>query len=259
MIKIDALTVQFGGIKPLDSLEAQFSAPICGLIGPNGAGKTTLLNVLSGFIPSDERIVTCEDAAELRLRQVHVISLESKPANVEGRGQITIRDLVRNALRMRPDRIIVGEVRGGEALDMLQAMNTGHDGSMSTVHANNPRDVINRLETLVLLAGTELPSRAIRGQISSAVNLIVQTERLRGGSRKIVSVAEVLGMVEGEIATQEVFAYRQIAVTPDGRAVGYHTATGVASNFASHFRANGIDFPQAMFTATPEPPAEQLY
>ena len=227
--------------------------------GGTGSGKTTLLNVLSGFIPSDERIVTCEDAAELRLRQVHVISLESKPANVEGRGQIAIRDLVRNALRMRPDRIIVGEVRGGEALDMLQAMNTGHDGSMSTVHANNPRDVINRLETLVLLAGTELPSRAIRGQIASAINLIVQTERLRGGSRKIVSVAEVLGMVEGEIATQELFTYKQVAVTPEGRAVGYHTATGVPSNFDRHFRADGIEFPESMFTATPEPPTEQLY
>ena len=227
--------------------------------GGTGSGKTTLLNVLSGFIPSDERIVTCEDAAELRLRQVHVISLESKPANVEGRGQISIRDLVRNALRMRPDRIIVGEVRGGEALDMLQAMNTGHDGSMSTVHANNPRDVINRLETLVLLAGTELPSRAIRGQIASAINLIVQTERLRGGSRKIVSVAEVLGIVEGEIAMQELFTYKQVAVTPDGRAVGYHTATGIRSTYDRHFRANGVEFPESMFEASPEPPTEQLY
>ncbi len=227
--------------------------------GGTGSGKTTLLNVLSGFIPPDERIVTCEDAAELRLRQVHVISLESKPANVEGRGQITIRDLVRNALRMRPDRIIVGEVRGGEALDMLQAMNTGHDGSMSTVHANNARDVINRLETLVLLAGTELPSRAIRGQIASAINVIVQTERLRGGSRKIVSVSEVLGNVEGEIAIQELFTFRQMAVTPEGRAVGYHTATGVTSTFDRHFKANGQEFPPSLFAPAPEPPMEQLY
>src|SRR4029077_6380098 len=166
----------------------------------------------------------------LALRQWHGVSLESKPANVEGRGQIMIRDLVRNSLRMRPDRIIVGEVRGGEALDMLQAMNTGHDGSMSTLHANNPRDAISRLETLVLLAGSELPSRAIRGQIASAINVIVQTERLRGGARKIVSVAEGLGMVDGEIALQEMFAFRQLAVTPDGRAVGYHTATGQRSN-----------------------------
>ena len=227
--------------------------------GGTGSGKTTLLNVLSGFIPSNERIVTCEDAAELRLRQVHVISLESKPPNVEGRGQIQIRDLVRNALRMRPDRIIVGEVRGGEALDMLQAMNTGHDGSMSTVHANNPRDAVNRLETLVLLAGTELPSRAIRGQIASAVNVIVQTERLRGGSRKIVSIAEVLGMVEGEIAMQELFAFRQLAVTPDGRAVGFHTATGQRSHYLPHFRSNGVELPEAMFAPTAQPPMERLY
>ena len=227
--------------------------------GGTGSGKTTLLNVLSGFIPGDERIVTVEDAAELRLRQVHVISLESKPANVEGHGQISIRDLVRNSLRMRPDRIIVGEVRGGEALDMLQAMNTGHDGSMSTVHANNPRDVITRLETLVLLAGTELPSRAIRGQIASAINVVVQTERLRGGARKIVNVAEVLGIVDGEIALQELFAFRQVAVTPDGRAVGFHTATGTRSNFAAHFKANGVDFPDSMFAPTNQPPMEGLY
>jgi pilus assembly protein CpaF len=227
--------------------------------GGTGSGKTTLLNVLSGFIPPNERIVTCEDAAELRLRQVHVISLESKPATVEGRGQITIRDLVRNALRMRPDRIIVGEVRGGEALDMLQAMNTGHDGSMSTVHANNARDAISRLETLVLLAGTELPSRAIRGQIASAINIVVQTERLRGGSRKIVSVAEVLGVVDGEIAMQEIFTFNQVAVTPDGRAVGYHSATGARSNFLAHFQTDGVELAPQMFAQTEQPRAEALY
>jgi pilus assembly protein CpaF len=227
--------------------------------GGTGSGKTTLLNVLSGYIPASDRIVTCEDAAELRLRQVHVISLESKPPNVEGRGQITIRDLVRNSLRMRPDRIIVGEVRGGEALDMLQAMNTGHDGSMSTVHANNPRDAVNRLETLVLLAGTELPSRAIRGQISSAINVIVQTERLRGGARKIVSVAEVLGIVDGELALQELYAFRQVAVTPDGRAVGFHTATGARSNYLAHFRSNGVELPESMFAPAAQPPTESLY
>ena len=227
--------------------------------GGTGSGKTTLLNVLSGFIPATERIVTCEDAAELRLRQVHVISLESKPPNVEGRGQITIRDLVRNSLRMRPDRIIVGEARGGEALDMLQAMNTGHDGSMSTLHANNPRDAINRLETLVLLAGTELPSRAIRNQIASAINVVVQTERLRGGARKIVSVAEVLGVAEGDISLQEIFAFRQVAVTPDGRAVGFHTATGVKSGYEKHFRSNGVNLPESMFMPAAQPPAEHLY
>ena len=226
--------------------------------GGTGSGKTSLLNVLSGFIPSTERIVTCEDAAELRLRQVHVISLESKPQNVEGRGAISIRDLVRNSLRMRPDRIIVGECRGPEALDMLQAMNTGHDGSMSTLHANNPRDGLGRLETLVLLAGTELPSRAIRSQITSAVNVIVQTERLRGGARKVVSIAEVMGLVDGEIALQEVFVFHQVGVTPDGRAVGYHSATGVKSIFQAHFVSNGVQMPEAMFLPTNQPPAEQL-
>jgi pilus assembly protein CpaF len=226
--------------------------------GGTGSGKTSLLNVLSGFIPSNERIVTCEDAAELRLRQVHVISLESKPQNVEGRGAISIRDLVRNCLRMRPDRIIVGECRGPEALDMLQAMNTGHDGSMSTLHANNPRDGLGRLETLVLLAGTELPSRAIRSQITSAVNVIVQTERLRGGARKVVSIAEVMGLVDGEIALQEVFSFHQVGVTPDGRAVGYHSATGTKSVFQAHFLSNGVKLSDSMFVPTNQPPQEQL-
>jgi pilus assembly protein CpaF len=227
--------------------------------GGTGSGKTTLLNVLSGFIPANERIVTCEDAAELRLRQVHVISLESKPQNVEGRGAISIRDLVRNCLRMRPDRIVVGECRGPEALDMLQAMNTGHDGSMSTLHANNPRDAVNRLETLVLLAGTELPSRAIRTQISSAVNVIVQTERLRGGARKVVSVAEVMGLKDGDIALQELFAFRQVGVSPDGRAVGYHTATGARSAYLQHFRSNGVELAEEMFVPVAQPPDDQLY
>jgi pilus assembly protein CpaF len=226
--------------------------------GGTGSGKTTFLNVLSGFIPATERIVTCEDAAELRLRQVHVISLESKPQNVEGRGAISIRDLVRNCLRMRPDRIVVGECRGAEALDMLQAMNTGHDGSMSTLHANNPRDAVNRLETLVLLAGTELPSRAIRTQIASAVNVVVQTERLRGGARKVVSIAEVMGMREGEIVLQELFAFRQLGVSTDGRAVGYHTATGARSVFLQHFRSEGIEISESMFAPTPQPPVESF-
>jgi len=227
--------------------------------GGTGSGKTTLLNVLSGFIPGTERIVTCEDAAELRLRQVHVISLESKPQNVEGRGAISIRDLVRNCLRMRPDRIIVGECRGAEALDMLQAMNTGHDGSMSTLHANNPRDAVNRLETLVLLAGVELPSRAIRTQISSAVNVVVQTERLRGGARKVVSVAEVTGLKDGDIALQELFAFRQVGISADGRAVGFHTPTGARSAYLRHFHSNGVDLAEDMFAPVPEPPGDQLY
>jgi pilus assembly protein CpaF len=222
--------------------------------GGTGSGKTTFLNVLSGFIPATERIVTCEDAAELRLRQVHVISLESKPQNVEGRGAISIRDLVRNCLRMRPDRIVVGECRGAEALDMLQAMNTGHDGSMSTLHANNPRDALGRLETLVLLAGTELPSRAIRSQIASAVNVIVQTERLRGGARKVVSIAEVTGMQDGDVALQELFAFTQIGITPDGVAIGYHTATGAQSTYLAHFRSNGVELPGSMFEPATQPP-----
>ncbi len=226
--------------------------------GGTGSGKTTFLNVLSGYIPATERIVTVEDAAELRLRQVHVISLESKPQNVEGRGAISIRDLVRNCLRMRPDRIVVGEVRGAEALDMLQAMNTGHDGSMSTLHANNPRDAINRLEILVLLAGTELPSRAIRTQIASAVNVIVQTERLRGGARKVVSIAEVTGMKDGDIVLQELFAFRQVGVSADGRAIGYHTATGLRSAYIQHFRSDGIELPDDMFAPTPPPAASGL-
>ena len=226
--------------------------------GGTGSGKTTFLNVLSGFIPPEERIVTVEDAAELRLRQVHVISLESKPQNVEGRGAISIRDLVRNSLRMRPDRIVVGEVRGAEALDMLQAMNTGHDGSMSTLHANNPREAINRLETLVLLAGTELPSRAIRTQIASAVNIVVQTERLRGGARKVVSVAEVIGIKDGDIVLQELFAFRQVGVSPDGRAVGYHTATGTRSAFIQHFRSDGIELPDALWAPASQPTASSF-
>ena len=227
--------------------------------GGTGTGKTTFLNVLSGFIPVEDRIVTIEDAAELQLHQEHVCRLETRPRDINGEGEITIQRLVINALRMRPERIVVGECRGGEALDMLQAMNTGHDGSMSTVHANNPRDAVNRLETLVLLAGTELPSRAIRGQIASAVNVIVQTERLRGGSRKIVSIAEVLGMVDGEIAMQELFAFRQIGVTPDGRAVGFHSATGARPNALAHFRSNGVELPEAMFAPTNQPAPENLY
>jgi pilus assembly protein CpaF len=250
-----------GATKPMmDYLDAAVRTKLNIIVsGGTGSGKTTLLNVLSSFIPATERIVTCEDAAELRLRQVHVISLESKPQNVEGRGAISIRDLVRNCLRMRPDRIVVGECRGSEALDMLQAMNTGHDGSMSTLHANNPHDAINRLETLVLLAGTELPSRAIRTQIASAVHVIVQTERLRGGSRKVVSIAEVMGLEEGDITLRELFSFRQIAVTADGRAVGYHTATGAQSKFIPHFRSNGIELPDSMFEPTTQPSTDLMY
>jgi pilus assembly protein CpaF len=183
--------------------------------GGTGSGKTTTLNVLSSFIPEDERIVTIEDAAELQLRQDHVVTLETRPANVEGRGRVTIRDLVINALRMRPDRIVIGECRGGEALDMLQAMNTGHDGSLTTLHANSPWECVSRLETLVLMAGADLPSRAIREQIGSAVNLIVHQSRLRDGTRKVVSICEVIGSDESGVQLQEIFTFKQTGVDPE--------------------------------------------
>jgi pilus assembly protein CpaF len=215
--------------------------------GGTGSGKTTLLNVLSSFIPPDERIVTIEDAAELQLRQDHVVSLESRPPNIEGKGAIAIRDLVRNALRMRPDRIVVGEVRGGEALDMLQAMNTGHDGSLTTGHANTPRDMLARLETMVLMAGMELPVRAIREQISSAIDLIVQTSRLRDGSRKIMQVTEVQGM-EGEIITlQDIFIFEQQGVDEAGKLYGHFHATGIRPRFMDRLEAAGVRLGPELF------------
>lgn len=213
----------------------------CNIIvsGGTGSGKTTLLNVLSGYIPDSERIVTVEDAAELQLSQNHVVTLESRPSNVEGKGMITIRDLVRNALRMRPDRIVVGEVRSGEALDMLQAMNTGHEGSLTTVHANAPRDVISRLETMVMMAGFELPVKAIREQVTSAVDLIVHQARLRDGSRKIVNISEVLGM-EGETVTiQDIFVFQQEAMDRTGKISGQFVPTGIHPRVAKKIRENG--------------------
>ncbi len=215
--------------------------------GGTGSGKTTTLNVLSSFIPNDERIVTIEDAAELQLRQEHVISLETRPANVEGRGRVTIRDLVVNSLRMRPDRIVIGECRGGEALDMLQAMNTGHDGSLTTLHANSPKESIGRLETLVLMAGTDLPSRAIREQIASAVNIIVQQSRLRDGTRKIVSIAEVLGIEGDQVKLQEVFTFKQTGIDPEGKVLGQLTPTGVKPHFLEFLRTVGEDLPETLF------------
>ena len=215
--------------------------------GGTGSGKTTTLNVLSSFIPEKERIVTIEDAAELQLRQEHVVTLESRPANIEGKGQITIRDLVINSLRMRPDRIVVGEVRGGEALDMLQAMNTGHDGSISTLHANNPRDALARMETMVLMAGMDLPLRAIREQVSSAVNLIVQQARFNDGSRKITNVTEVVGM-EGDIITlQDIFVYRQSGFNEKGYVTGKHLATGIIPKCMEKLKAYGEDISTDVF------------
>lgn len=215
--------------------------------GGTGSGKTTLLNVLSSFIPSDERIITIEDAAELQLRQSHVVSLESRPPNIEGTGEVTIRDLVRNALRMRPDRIVVGEVRGGEALDMLQAMNTGHDGSLTTAHANSPRDLLSRLETMVLMSGVELPVRAIREQIASAIDLIVQQSRLRDGSRRIIQVTEVQGMEGDTITLQDIFVFEQFGVDEHGRIRGELRPTGIRPRVADKFAAAGIELPPGIF------------
>lgn len=216
--------------------------------GGTGTGKTTLLNVLSSFLPADERIVTIEDAVELQLQQEHVVRLESRPRNIEGKGEISIRDLVRNSLRMRPDRIVIGEVRGGESLDMLQAMNTGHDGSISTVHANSPRDAIARLETLVLMAGMDLPLRAIREQIASAVNLIVHISRLRDGTRRVTHVTEVQGM-EGDVVTlQDAFTFDYSAgLDANGRFLGRPTPTGVRPRFVDHFTELGIQLSPSVF------------
>ena len=215
--------------------------------GGTGSGKTTTLNVLSSFIPETDRIVTIEDAAELRLQQTHVVTLESRPPNLEGNGAITIRDLVRNALRMRPDRIIVGEVRSGEALDMLQAMNTGHDGSLTTAHANTPRDVLSRLETMVLMAGMELPVRAVRTQVSSAIDLILQQSRIRDGSRKITYITEVQGMEGDTIILQDLFRYVQDFIDDKGKSVGHFESMGLLPNFMDKFRMNGIDLPANFF------------
>ncbi|MHB8996338.1 MAG: CpaF family protein [Armatimonadota bacterium] len=208
--------------------------------GGTGSGKTTTLNVLSSFIPDDERIVTIEDAAELRLQQNHVITLESRPANLEGKGEITIRNLVRNSLRMRPERIVVGEVRGAEALDMLQAMNTGHDGSLGTVHSNSPRDTISRLETMVLMGGTQLPSHAIREQIASALDLIVHQERLRDGSRRVTHVTEVQRMEMEEVVLQDIFVYKRHGFDKDGRIVGEHVPRGIRPLFMEKIEAEGM-------------------
>ena len=215
--------------------------------GGTGSGKTTTLNVLSSFVPNDERVITIEDAAELRLQQEHIVSLESRPPNIEGTGEVPIRMLVRNALRMRPDRIIVGEVRGGEALDMLQAMNTGHDGSLSTAHTNSPRDTLSRLETMALMAGTELPSRAIREQIASAIHLIIHQNRLRDGSRKITHITEVQGM-EGDVITlQDIYLFEQKGVDTQGRVLGEHKATGLRPKFMERLWQQGVELPANVF------------
>lgn len=242
--------IRFGSLTPAMAkfLEACVRSRLNIVIsGGTGSGKTTTLNVISAFIPHDERIVTIEDAAEIQLRQQHVITLETRAANIEGKGAVTIRDLVRNTLRMRPDRIVVGEVRAGEALDMLQAMNTGHDGSLTTGHANSPRDILSRLETMVLMAGMDLPVRAIREQIASAVDIIVQQNRLRDGSRKITHITEVLSMEGDTIVLQDIFIYEQTGVDNNGNIIGSHRATGVIPKCMDKFEAEGIFLPKDFF------------
>jgi len=215
--------------------------------GGTGSGKTTFLNVLSSYLPESDRIVTIEDAAELQLKQDHVVSLEARPPNIEGKGAIPIRDLVRNALRMRPDRIVVGECRGGEALDMLQAMNTGHDGSLTTIHANSPRDVISRLETLVLMSGMDLPVRAIREQIASAIDVIIHLSRMGDGSRKVVNITEVVGLEGDRTTMQDIFVFEQTGMSNVGKVIGRVTATGSVPTFVEEMRARGVALEQSLF------------
>jgi pilus assembly protein CpaF len=215
--------------------------------GGTGSGKTTLLNTLSSFIPNDQRIVTIEDAAELQLQQEHVVRLETRPPNIEGKGAVTATDLLRNALRMRPERIIIGECRGAEALDMLQAMNTGHEGSMTTLHANSPRDALARLETMIMMAGFELPLRAMRSQIASAVDLIIQASRLQGGIRRVTHITEVVGMEQDTIVLQDIFLYQQEGVDEQGRAYGKFIATGIRPTFMPRLEAAGIRLPASIF------------
>jgi pilus assembly protein CpaF len=241
--------IRFGTATPdmFEFLEACVKARLNIFVsGGTGSGKTTMLNILSSFIPDDERIVTIEDAAELQLRQEHVVTLEARPSNIEGKGAIPIRELVRNALRMRPDRIVVGECRSAEALDMLQAMNTGHDGSMSTGHANTPRDMLSRLETMVLMAGMDLPLKAIREQIASAVDLIVHQNRLKDGTRKIVNITEVQGMEGDVIVMQDIFVFEQTAVV-EGKIEGRLRPTGIRPKFVEKFEVAGIHLPPNVF------------
>jgi pilus assembly protein CpaF len=253
-LKADDLVTLRALTKPmLDFLSHCVRARLNGLIsGGTGAGKTTLLNVLSGFIGDRERIVTIEDAAELQLHQEHVARLETRPPNVEGKGAVRQRQLVINALRMRPDRIVVGEVRGEEALDMLQAMNTGHDGSLTTVHANTPRDALSRIETMIAMGVTNLPERAMRQQIASAIQFVVQQTRLSDGSRKVTSIAEITGM-EGEVITmQEIFVFEKMGITQDGKVIGRFRATGVRPKCCERLKASGIHLPADMFEGVTE-------
>ncbi len=225
-------------------IKARLNMIIC---GGTGSGKTTLLNTLSSFIPNDQRIVTIEDAAELQLQQDHVVRLETRPPNIEGNGAVTATDLVKNALRMRPERIIIGECRGGETLDMLQAMNTGHDGSLTTIHANNPRDGIARLETLVMMSGFELPVKAIRQQVSSAVNLIIQANRLQGGPRRVTHITEICGMEQDTLVMQDIYKFEQDGIGEDGKAHGHFACTGVRPSFMHRLESAGVRLPGSAF------------
>jgi pilus assembly protein CpaF len=243
LLAFGALTEQLA-----DVMKAAVQARLNILVsGGTGAGKTTLLNILSNYIPDSERIVTIEDSAELQLQQEHVVRLETRPPNIEGAGAVTSRDLVRNALRMRPDRIVVGEVRGAEVLDMLQAMNTGHDGSMSTVHANSTRDALSRIETMVLMSGISLPMRAMRDYISSALDVVLQLARLSDGTRKLVRVTEIVGMEEDVVTTQDIFVFEQQGVEKDGRVRGFHRATGVRPRFTERLERAGVHLPPDLF------------
>jgi pilus assembly protein CpaF len=215
--------------------------------GGTGAGKTTLLNALSAFIPENERIVTIEDSAELQLQQPHVVRLETRPPNIEGKGEVTQRDLVRNALRMRPDRIVIGEVRGGEAIDMLQAMNTGHDGSLTTIHANTPRDALARIETMIQMTGMRLSDRAMRQQIAAALNLVVQVARLADGSRRVTSISEITGMEGETITMQEIFLYERTGVDKEGTVLGRFRPTGIRPRFAERLKSCGLQLPRVFF------------
>ncbi len=225
-------------------IKARLNMIIC---GGTGSGKTTLLNTLSSFIPNDQRIVTIEDAAELQLQQEHVVRLETRPRNIEGNGAVTATDLVKNALRMRPERIIIGECRGGETLDMLQAMNTGHDGSLTTIHANNPRDGVARLETLVMMAGYDLPIKAIRQQLSSAVNLIIQANRLQGGPRRVTHITEITGMEQDTVVMQDIFRFVQTGIDEEGKARGHFECTGVRPSFMHRLESAGVRLPASAF------------
>jgi len=245
--------IQFGSITQETAmvLEAMVQARLNILIsGGTGTGKTTFLNVLSSFIPNDERIVTIEDSAELQLQQEHIVRLETRPANLEGMGEITQRDLVKNALRMRPDRIILGEVRSGEALDMLQAMNTGHDGSLATIHANSPRDALTRLETMVSMAGLNIPDKALRHQVSSALDVVIQIARLSDGSRKMMGLHEIIGMEGDVITVQEIFAYELMGLDEERKVKGRFITTGIRPKFMKRLEAMGINLPNQVFRET---------